>query len=62
MAIWTALEGWKTYIVVALFMMCVVAEKMVGLDIPCFNVGDDWLTYVMNALGLGAIRAAISGK
>lgn len=62
MVMWKALEGYKTYIVVTVFLLCVVAEKFIGWDIPGFVVGDDWFAYVLNALGLGALRAGIAGK
>ena len=56
------LQGKKTYIIVAIFIVCVLVERFGGLDIPGFTVGDDWLGQVMAMLGLGTIRAGIAGK
>lgn len=54
------LEGYKTYILVALFVGMVGIEKVLGWDIPGFQPGDDWLAWVMGALGFGTMRAGIS--
>lgn len=54
------LSGYKTYIIVALFVLCVIAERFIGFDIPGFQVGDNWLEMVMAMLGLGTLRAGIS--
>lgn len=59
-AMWTALQGWKTYIVVAVFLVCVGMESGLGWDVPGFEVQGDWLAYVLSALGLGTLRAGIS--
>lgn len=55
-----AFPGAKTYIAVALIIGVVAMEKVVGFDVPGITVGDDWLIYLLNALGLGGLRAAIS--
>lgn len=58
-AIRAALQGKKTYIVAAAFVVAVVAEKGLGIDVPGVTVGDDWLLILMNALGLGTLRAGL---
>jgi hypothetical protein len=59
-AILEALKGKKTYGIVAIFLLCVAAEKLVGLDIPGFQVGNDWLQMTLAMLGIGTLRAGIS--
>lgn len=59
-AIIAALAGYKTYGIVVLFLVLVAAEKLLGWDVPGFEVGDDWLTVVMAALGLGSLRLGIA--
>lgn len=54
------LSGYKTYIIVATFLVCVGLEKFVGFDIPGFSVGDDWLAMVLGMLGLGTLRAGVA--
>ncbi|QDP61596.1 MAG: hypothetical protein Tp138OMZ00d2C19078261_57 [Prokaryotic dsDNA virus sp.] len=56
----TPLSGYKTYIIVAIYLLCIGAEKLLGFDIPGFEPTDDWLVYVLNALGLGTLRAGIT--
>lgn len=58
-AIRAALSGKKTHIIAIIFLICVFAEKGLGFDIPGFEPGDDWLAYVLNALGLSTIRLGI---
>ena len=60
MAIWTALSGWKTYIVVAVYIAAVLSKKFLGVDIPGFDVSGDWLSQVWAMLGLGALRAGVA--
>lgn len=54
-----ALKGKKTYIVVAIFLACVAVEKLLGIDIPGFNVDGNWLEMTLAMLGIGGLRAAI---
>jgi hypothetical protein len=54
-----SLEGRKTYLVALTLIVLVVIEKALGVDIPGFDVGDDWLLVILNALGLGALRHGI---
>lgn len=60
LAIREALQGKKTYAIVAVFVLIVVLEKFVGIDLPYVEIGDDWFNEVMVMLGLGTARAAIA--
>lgn len=61
-AIWETLKGKKTYIVVAIFLVCVAIEKLGGIDIPGFNVDGNWLEMTLAMLGIGGLRAGMAGK
>ena len=39
----------------------VVVEKGLGIDLPGVDVGSNWLTQILAALGLGTLRAGITG-
>jgi hypothetical protein len=54
------LQGYRTYIVAASLLLIVIVEKVLGIDIPGATVGDDWLFVILNALGLGTLRAGIA--
>lgn len=56
------LAGYKTYLVAAILILVVAAEKGLGLDVPGVALQDDWLLVVLNALGLGALRAGITAR
>ena len=56
------LPGYKTYIVVVIMLLIVVAEQVFGVKVPGVNIGDDWLQVVLAALGFGGVRAGIAGK
>ena len=53
--------GYRTYIIAAVLMLVVVVEKGLGFDVPRIDVGTDWLSHVLAALGLGTLRAGLSG-
>ena len=53
------LSGYKTYIVAALLLISVFVEKGLGIDVPGLTLENDWLLVLMNALGLGSLRAAV---
>jgi hypothetical protein len=55
-----SLQGKKTFLIVGLFLACVVAEKFLGVDVPYFAIGDDWLNQVAVMLGFGTVRAGIN--
>lgn len=54
------LDGYKTYIVIGVFVLGVIAEKIIGLDVPGFDPGEHWVEYIMAALGLGALRNGVT--
>lgn len=53
------LSGYKTYLVAGTLLGAVVVEKFLGMDVPGFEVPNDWLVLVLNGLGLATLRAAI---
>lgn len=56
------LNGYRTYVVAATLLLIVIVEKGLGFDIPGVEVGTDWLLLVLNALGLGTLRAGVSRR
>lgn len=54
------LDGYKTYIVVGMVVLIALVEGVLGIDIPGAEVGDNWLEYVLGALGLGGLRSALA--
>ena len=54
------LTGYKTYIVSAMIVLIALVEGMLGVDIPGADMQADWMTHVLAALGLGALRAGVS--
>lgn len=54
------LNGKKTYIIAAVLVLCVLVEKVLGIDVPGVEIGDDWLLVVLNGLGLGTLRAGLA--
>lgn len=59
-AIWNAVDGYKTYIVIGVYLAAVFVTKGLGLQIPGFSVGDNWVNDVMIALGFGGFRSALN--
>lgn len=53
------LDGYKTYIIAVIVVAGTLVE-MIGIDVPGFEPQDDWLSYIIGALGLGALRAGVS--
>lgn len=53
-------KGYKTYLVAAALAVIVVIERGLGIDVPGVTLGDDWLLILMNAAGLGTLRAGIN--
>lgn len=53
------LEGKKTYILIVIFILGVIAEKAFGWDVPGFEPGPDWLQQILGAIGLGTLRASV---
>jgi hypothetical protein len=52
------LSGYKTYIVAFMLAAIALVEGVMGIDIPGAELTDDWVSVVLAALGLGALRAA----
>ena len=60
MAEW--LKGKKAYIIAIVIVLLVIIEKVLGIDVPGVEIGDNWGTLILNAGGLAAIRAGIAKK
>jgi hypothetical protein len=56
---WAGLSGYKTYIVMWTMVGCIVVEKVMGFDVPGFEMGDDWVNWLLGAFGLGALRSGM---
>jgi len=54
------IDGYKTYIVSAILILAVLAEKLLGFDVPGVNVSDNWFEVLAAALGLGALRHGVA--
>jgi len=54
--------GYRTYIIAAVLILCTLCEKVLGIDIPGVDVGQNWLETILAALGLGTLRAGIAAK
>lgn len=54
------LNGYKTYIVAALLAIVGIVEGVLGMDIPGVEVSDNWFTILLEAAGLGALRAGVA--
>ena len=54
------LKGKKTYLLVAVYLSCIALEKVVGIDVPGFEPGDNWVDQVWTMLGIGTVRAGIA--
>lgn len=52
------LEGYKTYVVAVVVALIAIAESA-GIDIPGADMQQDWLQYILGALGLSALRNAV---
>lgn len=53
--------GHRTYIIASVLVLVVVVEKVLGINVPGVDVATDWFTHVLAALGLGTLRAGITG-
>jgi hypothetical protein len=56
------LQGYRTYLVAAMVAAIAIVEGVFGVDIPGANVQSDWFTYLLAAMGLGALRSAVPAK
>src|SRR3990167_10169365 len=57
---WKSLDGYKTYIVMWTVVAAIIVEKVMGFDVPGFEMGDDWMNWLLGAFGLGGVRSAMS--
>ncbi len=53
------LQGYKTYIVVLMVVAIAVCEGILGIDIPGAEMQQDWVNYVLGALGFAGLRAGV---
>jgi hypothetical protein len=53
------MKGKKTYIIAFLPAMCIIAEKVLGLDVPYFVSPDNWKEVLWAAAGLSSLRAGV---
>lgn len=63
--IWTSLSGWKIKGISVGYVVLVLLEKVLGLDVPGFEAGDAWVNEIIIALGIFAGRdtvKSITGK
>lgn len=56
----TALDGKKTYVIVATMIALVALEKFAGIDIPNYDPGPNWMNDILVAAGLGTLRLGIA--
>lgn len=54
-----SLEGYRTYLIAMVFIAACVVEKILGVDLPGFEVGDDWVNQCAIMLGLTTVRASV---
>lgn len=55
-----ALAGKKTYIIVAISVLAILAERFLNIDVPGYEVSADWLGELLAMLGLGTLRAGMT--
>lgn len=53
------LKGYRTYVIVGIFVLGNVAENIVGIDLPFFAADPDWINNLLIMLGIGTARGAI---
>jgi hypothetical protein len=58
----TFLQGKKSYIVAIVIVVLVVIEKVIGIDIPGFEMGEDWGKYIIGSATISTLHAAIQRK
>lgn len=54
--------GICTCTIAGMFVLVVVFEKGLGIDVPGVEVGPDWLTLVLGAFGLGTLSVGIANS
>lgn len=53
------LSGYKTYLVAVILALLGVANFL-GVQVPGVSMQGDWLMLILNAIGLGGLRAAVA--
>jgi hypothetical protein len=56
------LSGYKTYLIVAAMVLCIGAEVFLGIDVPGYDPGPDWLGDLLTALGIGTLRHGLAAE
>ncbi|MFO0350966.1 MAG: hypothetical protein ACK51S_13695 [Alphaproteobacteria bacterium] len=51
--------GYRTYFIAGTLVLAIIVEKGLGIDVPGIDVGADWLTHILGAIGLGTLRAGV---
>lgn len=59
-SIWTKLSGWKIYGISTGYIVLVLMDKLLGLHVDGFIVGDDWLNQVFGGLLVMAGRSTVT--
>jgi len=54
-----ALSGKKTHLIGLIVVIIAVTEGLLGVDVPGFTVGADWLEWALGGSGLMSVRAAL---
>lgn len=57
----TWLAGYRTYFAAVLLALLGLAQA-IGVDVPGVQLDENWLVLLLNALGLGGLRAAMPPK
>lgn len=52
-------DGSKTYITMAAVAIIAILEGYMGIDVPGAEMQDNWVEYILGAMGVGSIRHAI---
>lgn len=53
-------SGYRTYVIGGILVAIGVAEGVFMIDIPYVVVGDDWVLWVLNGLGINGLRAGVA--
>lgn len=53
-------DGSKTYITMAMVAIIAILEGYMGIDVPGAEMQDNWVEYILAAMGVGSVRHAIS--
>ena len=56
------LKGKKSYLIAGAIILLVILEKVLGIDVPGVELGDNWGEWILGAGGLSALRAGVGRK